>query len=57
MNFFGILTLIFITLKLVEIITWSWLWVLSPIWMPVSLILIFSIFFTFSFLGRISNDK
>lgn len=29
------LTLIFITLKLLNIITWSWWWVLSPIWMPV----------------------
>ena len=25
---------IFITLKLLNIITWSWLWVLSPLWLP-----------------------
>lgn len=27
-----LLTLIFITLKLTNIINWSWLWVLAPIW-------------------------
>jgi hypothetical protein len=33
-GFLGILTLIFITLKLTGHITWPWLWVLSPIWIP-----------------------
>lgn len=32
--FLGILALIFITLKLMGYITWSWLWVLAPIWGP-----------------------
>jgi hypothetical protein len=36
-GFTGLLTLIFITLKLTGYITWSWVWVLSPIW--ISLIL------------------
>jgi len=31
-GFTGILTIVFITLKLLGKITWSWLWVLSPIW-------------------------
>lgn len=31
-NFFGLLTLIFITLKLTGYINWSWWWVLAPIW-------------------------
>jgi energy-coupling factor transporter transmembrane protein EcfT len=35
--FLGILTLIFITLKLTGHITWSWLWVLSPLWIPLAL--------------------
>ena len=30
----GILGLIFITLKLTGYITWSWLWVLAPFWIP-----------------------
>ena len=31
-GFFGLLTLIFITLKLMGYIAWSWVWVLSPLW-------------------------
>lgn len=37
---FGILGLIFITLKLTGHITWSWLWVLSPFWVPLGLALL-----------------
>ena len=38
-GFGGLLTLIFITLKLTGVITWSWWWVLSPLWIPVVLFL------------------
>lgn len=31
---FTTLGLIFIVLKLLGVITWSWLWVLSPFWIP-----------------------
>jgi sterol desaturase/sphingolipid hydroxylase (fatty acid hydroxylase superfamily) len=31
-SFFGLLTIVFITLKLTGVITWSWWWVLSPLW-------------------------
>lgn len=31
----GILGLLFITLKLTGHIDWAWLWVLSPLWIPV----------------------
>jgi len=31
-GFLGLLTILFIGLKLTGYITWSWLWVLSPIW-------------------------
>ena len=30
--FTGLLTVAFIVLKLTGVIDWSWLWVLSPIW-------------------------
>ena len=40
LTFFDILTLIFITLKLTGVITWSWWWVLSPIWICWGLIII-----------------
>lgn len=39
LSFTQILTLIFIVLKLTDCITWSWLWVLSPLWIPVTFIL------------------
>jgi hypothetical protein len=32
MSFSSILALIFIVLKLCGVINWSWVWVLSPIW-------------------------
>lgn len=31
-GFSGLLTIVFIVLKLCGVISWSWLWVLSPIW-------------------------
>ena len=34
LSFDVLLTLVFITLKLCGVITWSWLWVLSPLWIP-----------------------
>jgi len=30
----GALAIVFITLKLINVIDWSWWWVLSPIWIP-----------------------
>jgi hypothetical protein len=35
-----ILALIFIVLKLCGVIAWSWWWVLAPVWIPVSLIIL-----------------
>ena len=34
----GLLTIVFIVLKLLNVITWSWWWVLSPIWISVVLV-------------------
>lgn len=39
-GFLGLLTIVFIALKLTGYINWSWLWVLAPIWAPVSLAII-----------------
>lgn len=33
-SFFGMLAIVFIALKLMGYITWSWLWILSPLWLP-----------------------
>lgn len=32
------LTVIFIVLKLVGVIEWSWLWVLAPTWIPTAIL-------------------
>ena len=34
-SFTGLLTLVFIVLKLCGVVTWSWWWVLSPIWISI----------------------
>lgn len=39
-GFTGLLALAFIVLKLTGVITWSWLWVLSPIWISFALFII-----------------
>jgi len=38
-GFCGLLTIVFITLKLVKVIDWSWAWVLAPIWIPVAILI------------------
>jgi hypothetical protein len=39
-GFVGLLTILFIALKLLGYITWSWWWVLSPIWIGAILALL-----------------
>lgn len=53
-NLFTTLGLIFIVLKLLGIITWSWLWVLSPFWIPfvIGIVVILSIILVKSYLHK-----
>lgn len=44
-GFLGVLTILFIALKLLGKISWSWVWVLSPIWIPVVIGLLIIIWF------------
>lgn len=39
-SFAGVLTILFITLKLTGTIDWSWWWVLSPIWISLLVVLV-----------------
>lgn len=39
-GFAEVLTIVFIVLKLVGVIEWSWLWVLSPIWITVAIVVV-----------------
>ena len=38
-GFAGLLTIVFITLKLLGKIDWPWLWVLSPLWIVAAIVL------------------
>lgn len=37
-GFVGLLTILFIGLKLTNFIAWSWWWVLSPIWISTAIV-------------------
>jgi len=43
-GFTGLLTIVFITLKLLGKIDWSWWWVLSPLWIVTALVVVILIF-------------
>jgi len=51
-GFTGLLTIVFITLKLTHVIEWSWVWVLSPIWITaltvLTLLAVAGLFFLFA---------
>ena len=36
-GFVGLLTVAFVVLKLTKVIAWTWLWVLSPLWISLAL--------------------
>lgn len=38
LGFFSLLTIVFIVLKLCNVINWSWWWVLAPTWIPMSIV-------------------
>ena len=44
-SFCGLLAIVFITLKLLDVIHWSWVWVLAPLWIPLSVTLVFFVGF------------
>ena len=42
-GFGGLLTIVFITLKLMGKIDWSWWWVLSPLWISMALFIVIAV--------------
>ena len=47
-GFSGLLTIVFIVLKLTNVIDWSWFWVFSPLWISFILgVVIIAILFLF----------
>jgi hypothetical protein len=41
LGFGGAMFLVFLTLKLTEVISWSWWWVTAPLWLPVAVVAAF----------------
>jgi predicted outer membrane repeat protein len=39
-GFTGLLTVLFVALKLTHVIAWSWWWILSPLWISALVILV-----------------
>lgn len=61
-GFWGLLGVAFIVLKLCNVITWSWLWVLAPLWGPIAIfvaVIIIILFFVaiFAFLKAVFGKK
>lgn len=55
MGTLSVLTLILIVLKLTGLIDWSWVWVLSPVWIPG---LFFAVVFAIILIGgRLKKGK
>jgi len=52
-GFSGLLTIVFIVLKLTGHINWSWVWVLAPLWGVIALVILMAlILFPLIFLGK-----
>lgn len=45
-GFLDLLTLVFIVLKLCGVIKWSWVWVLSPIWISLVVVAVLALLLT-----------
>lgn len=43
MKICDVLTVVFIVLKLVGVVNWSWIWVLAPSWIPLLLYILLNI--------------
>lgn len=39
-GFTGLLTILFVALKLTGVIAWSWVWVLSPVWISILIVVL-----------------
>jgi len=37
----SLLTVLFVALKLLGYIDWSWVWILAPLWIPIILVIFF----------------
>ena len=43
----GLLGVVFVTLKLLKVINWSWWWVTAPFWIPIALVVLICVVLVF----------
>ncbi|MDA0079963.1 hypothetical protein [Brachyspira hyodysenteriae] len=55
--FFAFLGIIFVILKLFNAVIWSWIWVLSPLWLSTALVLVILLIFIIVFIVSALNKK
>lgn len=55
--FWPLLTVILVVLKLTDVISWSWLWVTSPIWLPLVAVTIIWLVMTIVLTLIVGMDK
>jgi hypothetical protein len=53
-SFVNLLGIVFLVLKLVGVISWNWVWVLAPFWVPIAVIIVLSIIL---FVLRVVSDE
>lgn len=57
-GFIGLLTIVFIVLKLLGKIAWSWWWVLSPLWISTGLVVVILLsIFLWAFICTVVDEK
>lgn len=59
LSFSSILFLIFLVLKLTNVIDWSWWWVTSPLWIPIIIffVVVSGVYAFYKILGYYSKNK
>lgn len=56
-GFSGLLTIVFIVLKLCGVISWKWIWVLAPMWISIAVVFLVVILFFFVYLLLPENKR
>lgn len=59
LSFSSILFLVFLVLKLTNVIDWSWWWVTSPLWIPIIIffVVVSGVYAFYKILGYYSKNK
>lgn len=53
----GLLTIVFIVLKLCGVISWKWIWVLAPMWISIAVVFLVAILLFFVYLLLPDNKR